>query len=142
MELLMILTYTAICVAVFKIFRIPVNKWTLPTAALGGIFLIAGILLVMNYNHPFSKNARIYFATTPIMPTVKGRVTEVPVKPNEPLKDGAGTTGRQRHRYSPLVIVETALRATLAAMACEGTMVRASDPTQPLSRPRTLREGY
>jgi multidrug resistance efflux pump len=88
MELLMILTYTAICVAVFKIFKIPVNKWTLPTAALGGIFLIAGVLLIMNYNHPFSKNARIYFATTPITPTVKGRVTEVPVKANEPLKDG------------------------------------------------------
>jgi multidrug resistance efflux pump len=88
MELLMILTYTAICVAVFKIFKIPVNKWTLPTAALGGIFLIAGVLLIMNYNHPFSKNARIYFATTPITPTVKGRVTEVPVKANETLKDG------------------------------------------------------
>jgi len=40
MELLLILTYTAICVAVFKIFRIPVNKWTLPTAALGGIFVV------------------------------------------------------------------------------------------------------
>jgi multidrug resistance efflux pump len=88
MELLMILTYTAICVAVFKIFRIPVNKWTLPTAVLGGIFLIAGVLLIMNYNHPFSKNARIYFATTPIMPSVKGRVVEVPVRPNEPLKGG------------------------------------------------------
>ena len=44
MELLLILTYSAICVAVFKIFRIPVNKWTLPTAALGGIFLITGII--------------------------------------------------------------------------------------------------
>jgi multidrug resistance efflux pump len=74
MELLLILTYSAICVAVFKIFRIPVNKWTLPTAVLGGIFLIAGILLIMNYNHPFTKNARIYFATTPIMPNIKGRV--------------------------------------------------------------------
>ena len=30
MELLLILIYTAICTAVFKIFRIPVNKWTLP----------------------------------------------------------------------------------------------------------------
>ena len=39
MELLLIATYSAICVAVFKIFRIPVNKWTLPTAALGGILL-------------------------------------------------------------------------------------------------------
>jgi hypothetical protein len=36
MELLLIAIYSAICVAVFKIFRIPVNKWTLPTAALGG----------------------------------------------------------------------------------------------------------
>jgi Multidrug resistance efflux pump len=88
MELLLILTYAAICVAVFKIFRIPVNKWTVPTAVLGGIFMIAGILLVMNYNHPFTATARIYFATTPIMPTVKGRVIEVPVKPNMPLKDG------------------------------------------------------
>ena len=88
MELLMILTYAAICFAIFKIFRIPVNKWTLPTAVLGGIFLIGVILLIMNYNHPFSANARIYFATTPIMPAVKGRVIEVPVKANAPLKQG------------------------------------------------------
>ena len=86
MELLLILTYAAICIAIFKIFRIPVNKWTLPTAALGGIFLIGFILLVMNYNHPFTNNARIYFATTPIMPDVKGRVIEVPVAANTPLK--------------------------------------------------------
>jgi hypothetical protein len=44
MELLLILTYSAICVAIFKIFKIPVNKWTLPTAALGGIFLMSFIL--------------------------------------------------------------------------------------------------
>ncbi len=88
MELLLILIYTAICVAVFKIFSIPVNKWTLPTAALGGIFMIGIILLVMNYNHPFTSTARIYFATTPIMPNVKGRVVEVPVQPNAPLKQG------------------------------------------------------
>jgi multidrug resistance efflux pump len=88
MELLLILTYAAICVAIFKIFRIPVNKWTLPTAALGGLFLIGLILLVMNYNHPFTDNARIYFATTPIMPDVKGRVIDVPVKANTMLKQG------------------------------------------------------
>jgi multidrug resistance efflux pump len=88
MELLLILIYTAICTAVFKIFRIPVNKWTLPTAILGGIFMIGIILLVMNYNHPFSSNARIYFATTPILPDVKGRVIEVPVQSNTLLKEG------------------------------------------------------
>jgi multidrug resistance efflux pump len=88
MELLLILIYTAICVAVFKIFSIPVNKWTLPTAALGGVFMIGIILLVMNYNHPFSSTARIYFTTTPILPTVKGRVIDVPVEPNTLLKEG------------------------------------------------------
>jgi multidrug resistance efflux pump len=88
MELLLILTYTALCVATFKIFRIPVNKWTLSTATLGGLFMIGFILLIMNYNHPFTTNARVYFATTPIIPDVKGRVVEVPVKNNELLKQG------------------------------------------------------
>jgi multidrug resistance efflux pump len=88
MDLLLILTYVAFCYAIFKIFRIPVNQWTLATATLGGIFGIALLLLVMNYNHPFSSNARIYFATTPVLPAVKGRVVEVPVQPNSPLKAG------------------------------------------------------
>ena len=88
MELLLILTYAAICVAIFKIFRIPVNKWTLSTAVLGGIFLIGFIVLIMNYNHPFTDNARIYFTTTPIIPDVKGRVIEVPVAANQLLKQG------------------------------------------------------
>jgi multidrug resistance efflux pump len=88
MELLLMLIYAAICTAVFKIFKIPVNKWTLPTAVLGGIFIISIILLVMNYNHPFSSTARIYFATTPILPDVKGRVVDVPVESNVPLKEG------------------------------------------------------
>jgi len=88
MELLLVGIYVAICVAIFKIFRIPVNQWTLATAALGGILSIALLLLVMNYNHPFTTNARIYFPVTPILPTVKGRVIEVPVKSNTPLKEG------------------------------------------------------
>jgi hypothetical protein len=35
MEILLILLYTSICIAVFKIFRIPVNQWSLSTAVLG-----------------------------------------------------------------------------------------------------------
>src|SRR6266516_4423436 len=88
MELLLILIYVSICYAVFKVFRIPVNQWSLATAALGGIIGIALLLLIMNYNHPFTKNARIYFAVTPVLPTVRGRVVEVPVKENAPLKEG------------------------------------------------------
>ena len=88
MELLLILIYVAICYVIFKLFRIPVNQWSLATAALGGIIGIVLLLLIMNYNHPFTTNARIYFAVTPVLPGVKGRVTEVPVHPNTPLKQG------------------------------------------------------
>ena len=42
----------------------------------------------MNYNHPFTTNARIYFAVTPVLPAVRGRVIEVPVETNKPLKQG------------------------------------------------------
>jgi multidrug resistance efflux pump len=88
MEILLTMTYVAICYAAFKIFRIPVNQWTLATAALGGIFGLSLLFITMAYNHPFSTNARIYFAVTPVLPAVKGRVTEVPVEANSPLKQG------------------------------------------------------
>ena len=88
MELLLILTYVSMCYVVFKLFKIPVNQWSLATAALGGIIGIALLLLIMNYNHPYTKNARIYFSVTPVLPTVRGRVIEVPVKENAPLKEG------------------------------------------------------
>ena len=88
MELLLALIYVSFCVVIFKIFKIPVNQWSLSTAVLGGIIGIFLLLLVMNYNHPFTANARIYFKVTPILPTVKGRVVEVPVQANTPLKEG------------------------------------------------------
>jgi multidrug resistance efflux pump len=88
METLMILTYTALCWVVFKVFRIPVNKWSLPTAFLGGVALIGAMLMGMAYFHPGSRSARIYFVTTGIVPNVKGKVIEVNVKPNVPVKKG------------------------------------------------------
>lgn len=88
MELLLILTYVSICYVIFKLFRIPVNQWSLATATLGGIVGVFLLLLLMSYNHPFSSNARIHFAVTPIIPTVRGRVIEVPVESNAPLNQG------------------------------------------------------
>jgi multidrug resistance efflux pump len=88
MDLLLILTYTALCVAIFKIFKIPLNKWSVPTAVLGGIVLVGGLVFTMNYNHPFSEISREYYVTTPIVPAVNGQVIEVPVQPNQLLKQG------------------------------------------------------
>src|SRR4029077_19422560 len=80
MDLLLILTYAAIAYAAFRLFKIPVNGFTLLTAALGGIALIGALLLGMNYNHPFTSQARFYFHTTPIVPAVSGVVIEVPAQ--------------------------------------------------------------
>ena len=45
MELLLILIYISICYVVFKVFKIPVNQWSLATATLGGIVGIVLLLL-------------------------------------------------------------------------------------------------
>lgn len=113
MDLLLILTYVAFCYAVFKIFKIPVTQWSLATAALGGIVGIALLLLVMNYNHPFSTNARIYFAVTPILPAVKGRVVEVPAAEtaNTQLKAGDVLFKLDRAPYEHAVTQKRALLA-------------------------------
>lgn len=111
MDLLLILTYAAIAYAIFKIFRIPVTAYTLLTAVLGGVFLIGALLLGMNYNHPFSSEGRFYFVTTPILPGVSGRVTEVPIQPNTPVKAGDVLFRIEDDRY------RNAVRSKEAALA-------------------------
>lgn len=85
METLMLLTYAALCIAIFKIFRIPLNKWTVPTAVLGGVILIGGVIFGMNYNAPFTEVGNQVFRTVPIVSQVRGRVLTVPVKANQML---------------------------------------------------------
>jgi multidrug resistance efflux pump len=111
MDLLLILTYAAFAYGAFRLFKIPVNGYTLLTAALGGIALIGALLLGMNYNHPFTSQARFYFNTTPIVPGVSGVVTEVPVKANTLVK-----TGEVLFRIDPEPF-ENAVKAKEAALA-------------------------
>ncbi|AXY02749.1 HlyD family secretion protein [Vibrio alfacsensis] len=88
MDLLLVLTYAAICIAIFKVFNIPLNKWTVPTAVLGGVVLVGTLILLMNYNHPFTQIGNQVFSTTPVVSGVRGRVIDVPVQPNQPLAKG------------------------------------------------------
>ncbi|EKD5635455.1 HlyD family secretion protein [Escherichia coli] len=88
MDILIILTYVSISYASFKLFKIPVNKWTVPTAALGGIFLVSGLVLIMNYNHPYTFVAQKAVISVPITPQVTGVVTEVTEERNELIKKG------------------------------------------------------
>jgi multidrug resistance efflux pump len=85
---LLIIIYSMIMWVVFKVFKVPVNKWTSTTAVLVGIISIGFLLLMMGMYQPFTKEARVYTLTTPVLPTVKGRVIEVNVKTGDRVKKG------------------------------------------------------
>lgn len=103
MELLLLLIYTSFAIGIFKLFKIPVNGFSLLTAALGGVGMIVLLVLAMNYNHPFSAQGRSYFTTTPITPSVSGHIIEVPVIPNTPLKAGDVLFRIEPERYENVV---------------------------------------
>ncbi len=88
MDLLLLLLYAGLCVVIFKVFKIPLNKWTVPTAILGGIVMLASLLTIMNFNHPYAKYAREFYVSVPIVPAVKGIVVSVDALPNKMLKQG------------------------------------------------------
>ena len=111
MELLLLLTYAAICIVIFKIFKLPLNKWTVPTAALGGVILIGAIVLVMNYNHPYSNMARELFVTTPIVAPVSGIVTSVEIEANELVEKGTILFRIDAKPYEAIVRQKQALLA-------------------------------
>ena len=86
---LIIGTYGVACWLVFKKFKLlPVTTYTVCTAILGGIVLFMGIMILLSMCHPVSHDGRFYTAVTQIVPQVRGTVIEVPVTPNQPLKEG------------------------------------------------------
>lgn len=99
MDLLIILSYVAIAWAVFKIFRIPVNKWTVPTAALGGVFLVSALILLMNYNHPYTSLAQKAVVAIPVTPQVTGVVNEVTDKKEVLIRKGEMLFTLDQTRY-------------------------------------------
>lgn len=111
MDLLLLMTYGALCVVIFKVFNIPLNKWTVPTAALGGVILIGTLVLVMNYNHPFSNMAREYFVTTPIVPAVGGIVISVDIEANVVVEKGTVLFRIDPKPYESIVRQKQALLA-------------------------------
>ncbi len=111
MDILLLLTYTAICIAVFKIFKIPLNKWSVPTAALGGVILVGTLVLLMNYNHPYTNMSREFFFTTPIVPGVGGIVVSVDIEPNEIVEKGTVLFRIDPKPYEAIVRQKQALLA-------------------------------
>ena len=89
MDLLLLLLYAGVCTAIFKIFKIPLNKYTVPTAVLGGFVFLGFLLFWMNFKHPYAKYAKELYVTVPIVPAVPGIVVDVAVEPNQEVDEGA-----------------------------------------------------
>ena len=88
MDIIMTLTYIALVTVLFKVFKVPVTKWTVTTAAFGGGLLLGWIYISMAYFHPYSPYGKGYFITTPLAIQVKGKVTKVYVDDDRMLKRG------------------------------------------------------
>jgi multidrug resistance efflux pump len=111
---LIIGTYGIACWLLFKKFRlIPTTTYTVCTAILGGIVLLMGIMILLSMCHPVTHDGRFYTSITPIVPQVRGKVVEVPVVANQPLKEGDKLFQLERRPYE--LEVER-LEAALAGM--------------------------
>ena len=65
MQWFIITGYLAICIALFSLLRLPRNRWTVPTAAIGGVVLSFTLIQALNFYHPHTGESRQYLATTP-----------------------------------------------------------------------------
>ena len=85
------LAYCGVLWLVFAKFKL--LKLSLPIAILAasvGPSLIVMLLLCAQYLHPFTSNARVFQEFVPVIPQLRqaGRVTDVSIEPNTPIRKG------------------------------------------------------
>ncbi len=71
--------YAAICIALFMLLRIPLNRWTLPTASIGGVAIVFGLIQLLNFYHPYSDTSRQYLSTSPASLDEIAQIGELPL---------------------------------------------------------------
>jgi multidrug resistance efflux pump len=82
-------TYGVLCWLVFKKLKlIPVTTYTVCTAFLGGVVILAALYILLSVFHPVSHDGRMYGPIVQIVPNVRGTIIEVPVQANVPVKRG------------------------------------------------------
>jgi len=86
---LIVATYGTLCWLVFKKFKlVPVTTYTVCTAILGGIGILFLLMVLLSICHPVSHDGTLYSVVTQVTPQVRGRIIEVPVEGNTPLREG------------------------------------------------------
>ena len=84
MELLLVSTCAAICIAIFAAFRIPLNQFTVPATSIGGIVLVFVLIQVLNYYHPYTGLSQQHLSTVPAAPDFNDRVMDTSQSSTEP----------------------------------------------------------
>lgn len=84
MEMLILLAYVAICIALFALLQIPLNRMTVPVATIGGLIMSFALIQLLNHYHPYTDSSRQYLVATPMAPAADGEPLEVPVMIEEP----------------------------------------------------------
>ncbi|MBK6394025.1 MAG: HlyD family secretion protein [Betaproteobacteria bacterium] len=89
MEVLLLGIYSAIVWFIFiKMKWLPWNIGTQVTVVIIPIVALTALILTLNVVAPSSADVRVIKYVVNIVPQVRGRVTEVPVEPNRPVKKG------------------------------------------------------
>lgn len=132
---LIIGTYGVACWLLFAKFRlIPINTYTVCTAILGGLVLLAFIFISLSICHPLSHDGRFYSPAVQIVPQVRGTVIDVPVVANQPLKQGDVLFRIDPRPY------QFEVDRLEAALAAENTLVAQLDARVAAAEAQTRRE--
>lgn len=90
MEVLILSIYALIVWLLFiKLKWLPWNTYTQVTVVIIPIVGLTALILALNVFAPSSSDVRVIKYVVQVVPQVRGRVTEVPVEPNSPVKKGA-----------------------------------------------------
>jgi multidrug resistance efflux pump len=105
--------YALICWLVFKKFKlVAVTTYTVCTAILIGVAILAVLFIAVSIFHPVSHDGRMYGPVVQGVSNVRGVVVEVPFEANQPLKQGDVLFKLDAR---PFQIEVDRLRASLAA---------------------------
>jgi multidrug resistance efflux pump len=89
MELLLLSIYSFFVWLIFIKFKwLPWNTVSQVIVVTIPVISIAALILILNVVAPSSQDVRVINYVVPVVPRVTGRVTEVPIEPNRPIKKG------------------------------------------------------
>jgi multidrug resistance efflux pump len=83
---LITILYVAVIVLVFKVFKVPPRPWPIALFVTAGVLMIGAIVVFWTLAAPISERAVVSRYVIQVVPWVKGKVLNIPAKPNVLLK--------------------------------------------------------